>query len=279
VSASPGAWVRLAVRPSRVELREPLSAALFAAGSQGIHEDGDRLVTHVEPGADVDAFERAARSADPAAEVERSPVPAVDWSVTWRDRIGAHALGGLTVTPPWLADRFDPAHTIVIEPQMAFGTGEHATTRGVVRLMQGVIRAGDQVADLGAGSAVLGIAAAKLGAARVVAIELDPDAIANAEENVERNAVGDRVTVLEGDAALLLPLVAPVRVVLANIISSVLTELLPAIGRSLTADGVAILSGILLDERPAMLAVIASGGWRVMHEDTEDQWWSVSICR
>ena len=51
---------------------------------------------------------------------------------------------------------------------MAFGTGEHATTRGVVRLLQDVVRAGDRVADLGAGSAVLAIAAAKLGAARVV---------------------------------------------------------------------------------------------------------------
>ena len=74
---------------------------------------------------------------------------------------------------------------------MAFGTGEHATTRGVMRLMQDVIRAGDIVADLGAGSAVLAIAAAKLGAARVAAIELDPDAIGNAEENVARNGVAD----------------------------------------------------------------------------------------
>ena len=60
------------------------------------------------------------------------------------------------------------------------------------------------MADLGAGSAVLAIAAAKLGAAYVAAIELDPDAIGNAEENVARNGVGDRVTVIEGDAAMLL---------------------------------------------------------------------------
>jgi ribosomal protein L11 methyltransferase len=87
------------------------------------------------------------------------------------------------------------------------------------------------------------------------------------------------VKVLEGDAAVLLPLVAPVRVVLANIISSVLTELLPMIGRSLTADGRAILSGILIDERAQMLTVIADGGWQVQHEDSEEQWWSVEIAR
>jgi ribosomal protein L11 methyltransferase len=223
VSASPAQWVRLAVRPSSADRREAVSAALFAAGSQGVHVDGELLVTHLEPPTDLAAFDRAVRAADALATIDSSEVPAVDWSVMWRDRIGAHTLGALTVSPPWLASRFDPARTIVIEPQMAFGTGEHATTRGVLRLMQGVIRSGDHVADIGAGSAVLGIAAAKLGAARVVAIELDPDAIANAEENVVRNDVGDRVTVVEGDAAVLLPLVAPVRVVLANIISSVLT--------------------------------------------------------
>ena len=279
MSAAAGTWIRLAVRPSSADRREAVSAALFAAGSQGVHEDADLLVTHVEPAAELDRFERAVHAADALATIDRSEVEAVDWSVRWRDRIGAHTLGALTVSPPWLADRFDPARTIVIEPQMAFGTGEHPTTRGVVRLMQGVIRAGDQVADLGAGSAVLGIAAAKLGAARVVAIELDPDAIANAEENVAANGVGDRVTVVEGDAALLLPLVAPVRVVLANIISSVLTELLPVIGRSLAPEGVAILSGILVEERSGMLAVIARGGWRVVGEDVEEQWWSVSIGR
>jgi ribosomal protein L11 methyltransferase len=167
----------------------------------------------------------------------------------------------------------------VIEPAMAFGTGEHETTRGVVRLLQSVIRAGDIVADLGSGSAVLAIAAARLGAARVVAIELDHDAIGNAEENVARNGVSDRVTVIEGDAALLLPLVAPVRVVLANIISSVLVELLPAIADALSRDGAAILSGILVEERPEMMRVLESAGWSVVSEDREGQWWSVSIAR
>jgi ribosomal protein L11 methyltransferase len=167
----------------------------------------------------------------------------------------------------------------VIEPEMAFGTGEHQTTRGVVRLLPSVIRSGDRVADLGAGSAVLAIAAAKLGAAHVTAIELDHDAIANAEENVVRNGVAARVTVLEGDAELLLPLVAPVRVVLANIISSVLTGLLPVIATSLTPDGEAVLSGILVEEREAMLVVLEGTGWALLAEDVEGMWWSARIAR
>jgi ribosomal protein L11 methyltransferase len=162
---------------------------------------------------------------------------------------------------------------------MAFGTGEHATTRGVIRLMQRIVRVGDRVADLGAGSAVLAIAAAKLGAKYVAAIELDHDAISNAEENVRRNDVSDVVTVIEGDAATLLPLVAPVRVITANIISSALLELLPVMALTLEPGGSAILSGILDEERPMMLRALQDSGWVVDAEDREDIWWSATIAR
>ncbi|MGI8548758.1 MAG: 50S ribosomal protein L11 methyltransferase, partial [Gemmatimonadaceae bacterium] len=175
--------------------------------------------------------------------------------------------------------QLDPAATIVIDPAMAFGTGEHPTTRGVIRLMQNVIRAGDTVADLGAGSAVLSIAAARLGAARVAAIELDPDAVETAETNIARNGVKDVVRFLQGDAIVLLALVAPVRVVLANIVSSVLAELMPGIASALTVDGEAILSGMLVEERDMMLALLARGGWHVTREDVEGDWWSVALRR
>jgi len=270
-------WTRVAVRPSHVNTRNRVSAAMFEAGAQGVHEAGDLLVTHLESSVDATALEFAVHTADPQATIETHAVPAVDWSVAWRDLIRAHVVGSLTVAPPWLAAGMDPARTVIIEPAMAFGTGDHPTTRGVMRLLEMVLREGDSVADLGAGSAVLAIAAAKLGARSVVAVERDPDAISNAEENVARNGVADRVRVIEGDAALLLPLLAPVRVVLANIVSSVLAELLPVIRLSLTEDGVALLSGILVEERERMSMLFAAGGWRVMHEDTEAEWWSVAI--
>ncbi|MEX2181677.1 MAG: 50S ribosomal protein L11 methyltransferase [Gemmatimonadaceae bacterium] len=270
-------WLRIEITPGSADRRTALSTAMFAAGVEGVHEDGERLVTHLPVTVDAGAFIAALRTCDDALVATVSPLVDVDWTLKWREGITSHALGALTVAPPWLAAGRDAATTIVIEPAMAFGTGEHPTTRGVVRLMQGVIRAGDAVADLGAGSAVLAIAAAKLGAARCFAIELDRDAIGNAEENVARNAVADRVAVLEGDAAAFLPIVAPVRVILANIISSVLVELLPVMAMTLTEDGVAILSGILVEERPRMLAALADGGWTVEAEDTEEAWWSVRV--
>jgi ribosomal protein L11 methyltransferase len=270
-------WLSVRVRPGASA--EAALGALFAVGSEGVQEAGNELLTHFPCDTDEVMIRAAVLAADPGADVETRVIPSLDWSEEWKRGIGAHELGALTIVPPWLAEGRDPARTIVIEPEMAFGTGEHQTTRGVVRLLPSVIRAGDRVADLGSGSAVLSIAAVKLGAKHVTAIELDHDSIANAEQNIGRNGVADRVTVIEGDAALLLPLVAPVRVVLANIISSVLLELLPSIAEALTPDGEAVLSGILGEERSMMLEAFASGGWTLPGEDEEGSWWSARIAR
>ncbi|MEO7454849.1 MAG: 50S ribosomal protein L11 methyltransferase [Gemmatimonadaceae bacterium] len=270
-------WLAVRVRPGAS--RERALAALFEVGSEGVHEAGEELVTHFPGDRDAAPIVAAVLAADPEAEVSATMIPAVDWAEEWKKSVRAHDLGALSIVPPWLADGRDLTRTVIIEPQMAFGTGEHQTTRGVVRLLPSVIRAGDRVADLGSGSAVLAIAAVKLGAAHVTAIEMDHDAIANAEENVARNGVTGNVAVIEGDAGLLLPLVAPVRVVLANIISSVLLELLPTIASSLTNDGEAVLSGILLDERDMMLGALEDSGWSVLGEDAEGQWWSARVAR
>ena len=272
-----GSWVTVRVHPG--SRRDEVIAALFAQGAQGIQEVGESIVTQVPSQADADLLVCAALAASSDARVDTEPLVQVDWSEQWKQGIHEQVLDRLTVVPPWLADGRDPAKTIVIDPGMAFGTGEHATTRGVIRLMQRIIRAGDHVADLGAGSAVLAIAAAKLGARHVAAIEVDHDAISNAEENVRRNEVHDVVTVIEGDAAILLPLIAPVRVITANIISSALLELLPIMASALDSDGAAILSGILDEERPMMLRALNESGWVIDAEDREDIWWSATIAR
>ena len=269
-----GEWVTVRVFPG--SHRDAVPPALFAAGAQSVQELADSFVTHVHGQSTANDVVCAMTALGADIRVETEPTPDVDWSEQWKQSIGIQQLGALTVAPPWLANDLDAKSTIIIDPGMAFGTGEHATTRGVIRLLQRVVRPGDVVADLGAGSAVLAIAAAKLGAARAAAIEVDPDAIGNAMENVARNGVQDRVTVIEGDAAALLPLVAPVNVITANIISSVLLDLLPVMRAALVPRGRAILSGILSSERDAMLSATASE-WRVVEEDSEDTWWSATI--
>jgi ribosomal protein L11 methyltransferase len=270
-------WIEVRVS-APAEARDAVVEALVACGAPGVQELADELLTHVPDDTDLGAMARAVDAASPGSVIAHRPLADTDWTAPVRARVGVQRVGRIAVGPPWLAHEVAGAELpIVIEPAMAFGTGEHETTRSMLALMQQVVRPGDLVADLGAGSAVLSIAAARLGAARVAAIEIDPDAIGNAEENVSRNGVGGRVTVVEGDAALLLPLVAPVNVIAANIISSVLRALSLVMRAALAPGGRAVLSGILVTEREDTLDWLARDGWTVESEHREGDWWSSVI--
>ncbi len=271
-------WLAVSVRAAGDE-RAAVVSALLAAGSRAVEELGDDLRTYLPAGTDPDPIVSAVAAVSPSACVHTSEVVLADWDSAWRDGLAVQRAGRIAVAPPWLVAGLDADSTVVVDPGMAFGTGDHPTTRGALRLMSAVVRPGDRVADLGAGSAVLAIAAAKLGAENVAAIELDPDAIGNAEANVRRNGVADRVSVLLGDAAVLLPLVAPVRVVVANIVAPVLLSLLPVIGRALEADGRAIVGGLTEGDRAAFVSAIDDAGWQLEAEDREENWWSAVIAR
>ena len=254
--------------------RDEAMAALFAAGAQGVHEDGAALVTSFPDEAAARAAGDAATSVDPSATIDVRPTVTVDWSTAWRNHARVVTSGSLTIAPPWLAGGLDSRTTIVIDPGMAFGTGDHASTRGAVLLLQEAVRDGMSVADLGSGSAVLSIAAARLGAARVWAIEIDPEARENAAANVDENGVTDIVHLLEGDAAALLPLIAPVDVVAANILSSVIVDLLPVISDAVPSGGFAVLAGILEGERDVVLDALRDNDWDLRETHVEEDWWS-----
>jgi ribosomal protein L11 methyltransferase len=271
-------WVSLSIEAPDGETREHVVQMLMDGGAGAVQEVGSALLTHLVEGASLDSLCRALESA--GARVQRTELGEVDWSTRWVTRVGVQRIGRIAVAPPWMSDEISDADIqILIEPAMAFGTGEHETTRGVLALMQKLVEPGALVADLGSGSGVLAIAAAKLGAGRVVAIEMDPDAIGNAIENVERNGVAPQVTVLQGDAAALLPLVAPVSLIVANIISSVIIELSSTMWRALPSGGRAVISGILVTEREHLLASLAADGWTLESELREGEWWSSVIAR
>jgi ribosomal protein L11 methyltransferase len=271
-------YSRLAVTPSEPSRREAVSAALFDAGAEGILEDGAALVVVFSDELSAQHAQRAARAVDAAGYSSVEPFDPGDWTKAWREGVRAHHVGRFVIAPPWIADTFDPAWTIAIDPAMGFGTGEHETTRITLSLLQDVVRDGDTCVDVGCGSGVLAIAAARLGA-RAVAIEIDPLAIGNAEENVARNGATDRVTVIEGDASALLPLLAPVHVIVANIIAPVLIEMLPVFATTLAPGGTVIVGGVLRKERDVFVAAATDLGWTLARELHEGDWWSGQLHR
>ena len=154
---------------------------------------------------------------------------------------------------------------IVIPPEMAFGTGDHATTSTCLRLLVDVARerkghgAGWSVADLGTGTGVLAIAAHKLGAGEVFACDFDPFAVAAAARNAARNETPEILT-KEQDVLKWKPRKKGYDVVLANLFSTVLIEAWPVVGKSLAAGGDLIVSGILASQAWDVFTAAAAHG-------------------
>jgi ribosomal protein L11 methyltransferase len=284
----PDAWLRVTARSPSEEQVELVAEGLLASGGSAIEEQGGDLVTYIpldaEPAVLLQRLHDLLRDitgAEPP-QLEGEHVPEQDWLALWRAGLGPRRVGDRIIVAPTWSDVEAAADDIVIriDPQMAFGTGEHASTRGVLRLMQRAVQPGGRLLDVGAGSAILAIAAARLGAAAVIAAESDPEAMPNAAENVAGNGVADRVTLrceLVDDAFL--DAARPFDGILANVLSSVLRPLLPAFHAALLPSGWAILSGILVEEAAAMRTAAAAAGFAVEAEDVEEQWWTVLLRR
>src|SRR5687767_6992640 len=218
-------WWAIDVR-APAEQRASMGAWLVARTGQAVEErdDGTLVAFAPDAGAAEALMAELGREADAPVEAHSHPVETTDWSTRWREGLGARQVEQLTIIPSWLPEASDPDPlTIVLDPETAFGSGEHGSTRAALTLLSRCIRRGDRVLDLGSGSGILTIAAIKLGASRAVGIEIDPEANEVATRNAVRNGVSDSVEFLEGDAAVLAPLVAPVELVLSNILRTVNT--------------------------------------------------------
>ncbi len=215
--------------------------------------------------------------------VSAVPQPAVDWSVRWRDGLAPRQIGRLHVTPSWHVGSGTPRDqpVLIIDPEMAFGSGEHGSTRSALALLDRLLQPDQRVLDLGSGSGILAIAAALLGAHSAIGVEADAEAIPVAVRNAEKSGVADRVAFLEGDAALLAPLLGPADLVLSNILRTANTELLPAIRAALMGErdshtGIAIFAGMEEGEADLFRRALRDQAFEVAEEVVDAGWWGVA---
>ena len=280
----PERWLELTVRTSAEA--ELVSPVLFELGGTAVEEVDGALVTYLPPPPDLELFLEGARHRFrdllPSGELDLRWrwQPQKEWEVLWRRGLGPRRITSrLMVVPSWEDVEPEPGEVVLtLDPGMAFGTAEHATTRGCLRLMDSRVEAGMSVADVGAGSGILSIAAARLGAGRVLALEVDAMACETATENVARNGVQDQVTVLEARVQGGTPLPrSPYDGIVANLQSHLLPPLLSSFMSSLQPEGWLILSGILFEEKDEILSSSSSEGLTFVEEDEEDGWWTAAF--
>jgi ribosomal protein L11 methyltransferase len=205
-------------------------------------------------------------------EIIRDP----DWGEAWKKYFKPLRVSrNIVIKPTW--EPFSPAGreiVIEIDPGMAFGTGQHPSTRMCLEAIDELLhkeRPAEpwRVLDLGTGTGILGIACAKLGAGQVLCADNDGQATEIARENVRINRVEDCVMVTGRDVA---ELTEPLHLIVANLTAKILIELYPHLVRLVTPGGYLVISGIIEQNRPEIEARFTDDPLSIHRLITEKEW-------
>jgi len=204
-----------------------------------------------------------------------------DWAEAWKRHFHIERIGKrLVVCPRWREYRPRRDEIVIrLDPGMAFGTGQHPTTRMCLLALERRALPGCRLLDLGAGSGILAIAAARLGAGEVIALDTDDLAVAVARDNLAANAVAGRVTAALGSLGGAWPLATPYQaafdLLVANINASTIIALSRPLVEALRKGGLGIAGGIieekcrecheaLQEAGAAVIEVMTDGDWRAL---------------
>lgn len=210
-----------------------------------------------------------------------------DWANNWKQYYKPLKIGErLLVCPAWEEAKGAHRTILYLEPGMAFGTGEHQTTRMCLFAIEQLVKSGDKVLDLGCGSGILFIAALLLGAEYALGVDIDEMAVKIAHDNARRNRIPrEKYEVMAGDAlhddALIARLKAKEKydIVIANIIASVVIELCPLISALVKKGGAFIASGIIAEKLDEVKEAMHNNGMRIESIDAEDDWRAIRAIR
>lgn len=233
---------------------------------------------YLEDSSDGQAQLEEYRAALPGYALSVRRVCDEDWLNSWKAYFKPIEIGRrLLIVPEWepVPDNTDRV-ILRIEPQNAFGTGTHASTRMCLEELE--TRRAGSVLDLGSGSGILSVAALLFGASSAVACDVSPDAAAVCRENARLNGIEDgRLRVDTGDildSAILARITGGQRydIVFANIIADVIIALAPLVRGLLNPEGVFICSGIIDGREAEVSTALETSGLRILNARREENW-------
>jgi ribosomal protein L11 methyltransferase len=274
-------WIELSVHFSS-ETKEAVSNFLFDQGAAGLVEGDESLTAYFPPQYDSMDLQKKMREylselnemglncAAPVVSTQK--IIQKDWNAEWKKHYQMVTVQNrLLIKPSWLDNPVvSPPHVIEIDPQMAFGTGTHATTRLLLEFCVDTIKGGESVLDIGTGTGILAIAAAKLGAADIIAFDVDPIAIETACSNIKKNNVFEHIHLYVGTLHALKN--SRFSVIFMNINRIEILKLLPMMSEFLDYKGQILISGILSEEEPLMMPAIQKAGLTMVSIVREQDW-------
>ena len=232
----------------------------------------------------VSTISGALAAAGLIAQVSQRAVAEEDWAESWKEFFHVERFGQrIVVVPTWRDLSPAPGDVVLmLDPGMAFGTGQHETTRMCVEAIEHAVRPGVRVLDVGCGSGILSLAAAKLGASQVVAVDIDPNCVHVTDENARRNGVEDVVDAYVGDPADAWPVridPSSFDVIVVNIIARIIINLADRLAAALAADGRLIVSGIIAEREGEVVAALSSRGLGVASIRAMGEWRCIEAVR
>lgn len=203
--------------------------------------------------------------------VEAEKMHEEDWANNWKKYYKPVKVGEkIVIRPIWEEyEKKDDEIVISLDPGMAFGTGEHETTRMCIKALEKYVKSDSTVFDIGCGSGILSIAAAKLGAKMAIGVDLDPVAVESANENLKFNDV-DNIKILEGN--LIDVIDGKADIVIANIIAEVICILTEDVSKVINKNGYFITSGIINDRVKMVTDKLEECGFEVIKINNDGEW-------
>ncbi len=192
------------------------------------------------------------------------------WREQWKEHFKPIHIGKVVIVPEWI--EYQPKDNeikILLDSNMAFGTGEHETTSMCVDFLAKYVSKDDTVLDVGCGSGILGITASKLGAKKVIMTDIDECATVASEHNAKLNNVTNATVLLKN---LLDDNTVKGDVIACNIMAEVLIAFAPHIGGNLNDNGIIILSGILADRLSAVRLAYENAGFTFVEDKVKGEW-------
>ncbi len=264
------------------DLKDAVVGELSDDGVAGVWENGapqpglTRLVLYFNPRSNLEKIESRVstifdRSSRERPVISRSIVEECDWLQEWKKSYTSFPIGDdFFVIPSWENPECPPGRLpIRIDPGQAFGAGTHETTQLAIEALERWVEPRHVVLDVGSGSGILALASRLLGAGKVFACDIDPTAVQVARANIERNAERDVWTFCGSLDAVES---SSIGLLMGNLTADLIMGLLPEFDRVLDRRGIAILSGILQEQREEARHAVTRGRFVIHEELTRGEW-------
>ena len=258
---------------------ELLSGILWEFNIAGLTEENDhvKIFSDKDSNIAIEAIEDSIKKLQinkliNSFKIEKEILEDKNWNELWeKSREVIRASERIIIKPSFKDYEVNQNEIVLtIDPKMSFGTGEHQSTKLVLRLLEQYVKKGIKVLDVGSGTGILSIAAVKLGATKAVAVDFDEICFDNCKENCAINGVENSIEILTGEIDVVKE--NEFDLILANIYKNVLIEIAERIKTRLRKNGKVILAGLLESDKKDIETKYHSLGFRTEQIEQMDEW-------